>query len=137
MDIYFWQASIFDSLQKSVELTKHSHFKTAKSRNKRERRINRLILSHNPPTDLEASVTGASNLKKGRINRQSYVKTEHIFDMQVAQLRTWGFTPESKPSDIGLTRQSYMYLAQKFDLHRCSIVFIARGRCSVNAGYQS
>ncbi|PMD28802.1 hypothetical protein L207DRAFT_642860 [Hyaloscypha variabilis F] len=91
--------------------------KQRESRNRRDRRIDRLIISHNPPTDLEAALTGALYLEKGRMNRQSYVRTDHIFDIQVAQLRTCSFPLESKPFDTRLRRQSYKYLAQTFDLH--------------------
>jgi hypothetical protein len=75
-----------------------------------------LIISHDPPTDLEATVTGALYLEKGIMNLQSYVRIGHIFDVPVAQLRTCGFPPESKPFDTRLTRPSYEYLAQTFDL---------------------
>jgi hypothetical protein len=90
--------------------------KQRESGNKRDKRIDRLIISHDPPTDLGATVTGALYLEKGMMNRQSYVRIDHIFDVPVAQLRTCSFPPESKPFDTRLTCQSYEYLVQTFDL---------------------
>jgi hypothetical protein len=55
------------------------------------------------------------------MNRQSYVRIEHIFDIPVAQLRTCSFPLESKPFDTRLTCQSYKNLAQTFNLQEYTI----------------
>ncbi|PQE05441.1 hypothetical protein CJF30_00011389 [Rutstroemia sp. NJR-2017a BBW] len=90
--------------------------KQQKNRNRRDGRIDRLPISYHPTTDLDATVTATLYLEEGRMNRQSYVKTKHVFDIHVSQLRTWSFPSKSKPSDLRLTRQSYEYLAQTFGL---------------------
>ncbi|KAH6679310.1 hypothetical protein B0J14DRAFT_294746 [Halenospora varia] len=48
--------------------------KQQKSRNRRDGKIDRLPIYH-PPTDPEAAVTTTLYLEKGRMNRESYVRT--------------------------------------------------------------
>ncbi len=65
-----------------------------------------------------------------------YVRIDHMFDVPVAQLRTCGFPPESKPFDTRLTRPSYEYLAQTFDLREygnwvpTALLITACGACN-------
>ncbi|PQE06263.1 hypothetical protein CJF30_00005215 [Rutstroemia sp. NJR-2017a BBW] len=90
--------------------------KEQKNRNKRGRAIDRLPISHHSTTDLDETVVGALNLEEGNMNRQSYVKTKHIFDVHITQLRALSFSNKSKPSDTRLIRESYEHLAQRFGL---------------------
>jgi len=46
----------------------------------------------------------------------SYVKTQHIFTVPVAQLRTCNFSPHSSALETRLTRESYVTLAEVFAL---------------------
>jgi hypothetical protein len=90
--------------------------KEQKTRHIRYRAIDRLPISHQSTTDLDETVVGVLNLEEGSMNRQSYVKIEHIFDIHITQLRSRSFSNKSKPSDTRLTRESYEHLAHIFGL---------------------
>jgi hypothetical protein len=92
--------------------------KEQNSRHRRVRGIDRLPISHHGTTGVDETSIETLQLEEGSMNRQSYVKIEHIFNIDVKQLRTCSFSTKSKPSDTRLTRQSHEYLMRIFGLQK-------------------
>ncbi|RDL37682.1 uncharacterized protein BP5553_05115 [Venustampulla echinocandica] len=100
----------------------------------------RVPIMQDSPADPEAPVTWQLYLEKGKMDCKSYIKTEHIFDVSVALLRTCSFRWTSKPSDIRLTHKSYQYLAKKVGLEGyktwVSTTLLDRGQGGYRVDYQ-